>query len=84
MSPNLRVTETLATCEDSAFYSSRLCGDSAILAFTCLWLDVLHTFPFFLGSEHLWAHNCNSEKRRTSELGVVCITVSLWPASLGF
>jgi len=33
----------------------------------CLCPDVVHSFPFFLGSEHLRTHNCKSEKRRPSE-----------------
>lgn len=43
------------------------CGDSATPAVTCLCLDVVHSFPFFSGSEHLGTHNCNGEKRRPSE-----------------
>lgn len=79
LSPNLRFTETLASCVDSALTCSRLGGDRVIIAVTCIRLDVLHGFPFFLGSEHLWAHNCNSEKRRPSELRAVCIIVSPQP-----
>jgi hypothetical protein len=31
-------------------------------------MDGVHHFPLFLGSEDLFTHNCNDEKRRLCEL----------------
>lgn len=70
------------TCTVSLL-AAGLCGVSAILVVTCLCLDVVHSFPFFLGSEHLCTHNCNSEKRRASEnyihLGCHCSPTLVCP-----
>ena len=46
-----------ASWVDSAFSSSRLCGEGAIPLVTCLWVDAVHSFPFFLGLEDFCTHN---------------------------
>jgi hypothetical protein len=45
-----------------ALLAAVLCPDSTIPVVTCVWLDGVHSFPFFLGSEHLFTHNCNRGK----------------------
>lgn len=69
-----------ASWVDSAFSGSRLCGKGAIPLVTCLWVDALHSFPFFLGLEDFCTHNCNSETRTSPEI-YVCLDhcCSPWP-----
>ena len=63
-----------ASWVDSAFSGSRLYGEGVIPLVTCLWVDALHSFPFFLGLEDFCTHNCNSETRTSPE---ICMSGSL-------
>lgn len=57
-----------ASWVDSAFSSSGLCGEGAIPLLTCLQVDAVHSFPFFLGLEDFCTHNCNNETRTHPEI----------------